>query len=99
MLLPNLPLSIDLQVSDLVVTSGLGGRFPRGIPVGTVVDVERPPGEALARARLLPAAALDRSREVLLMNRAEQSEELGVAPVSPDEASVADPVAAEDTGG
>ena len=65
--LPNLPLSIDLEPGDLVVTSGLGGRFPRGIPVGRVIAVDRPRGAPMARATLAPAAALDRSREVLLI--------------------------------
>lgn len=65
--LPDLPQSIDLQLGDLVVTSGLGGRFPRGLAVGRIVNFTRPAGEPLAYATIEPAAAMDRSREVLLL--------------------------------
>jgi rod shape-determining protein MreC len=57
----------DIQEGDLLVTSGLGGRFPEGYPVATVTLVERNPGRAFARILAKPTAALDRSRHVLLV--------------------------------
>ena len=39
----------DIQVGDLLVSSGLGGRFPEGYPVAVVSEVERDPGQAFAR--------------------------------------------------
>lgn len=57
----------DIQVGDLLVTSGLGGRFPIGYPVAVVSDVQRNPGEAFARIAATPTAALDRARHVLLV--------------------------------
>jgi len=57
----------DIRVGDLLVTSGLGGRFPVGYPVGVVSDVERDPGQPFARVYATPSAALDRSRHVLLV--------------------------------
>ncbi|MDP5053625.1 MAG: rod shape-determining protein MreC [Congregibacter sp.] len=57
----------DIQVGDLLVTSGLGGRFPIGYPVASVSAVERNPGEAFAQITATPTAALDRARHVLLV--------------------------------
>ncbi|MEL7043542.1 MAG: rod shape-determining protein MreC [Pseudomonadota bacterium] len=57
----------DIRVGDLLVTSGLGGRFPIGYPVAQVNAVERRPGEAFARVTAMPTAELDRVRHVLLV--------------------------------
>ena len=57
----------DIREGDLLVTSGLGGRFPVGYPVAVVHEIERDPGEAFARITATPSAALERSRHVLLV--------------------------------
>ena len=57
----------DIQEGDLLVTSGLGGRFPVGYPVAVVSEIERDPGQAFAHIVATPSAALDRSRHVLLV--------------------------------
>jgi rod shape-determining protein MreC len=57
----------DIREGDLLVTSGLGGRFPVGYPVAVVTTVERDPGQTFARIQARPSAALDRSRHVLLV--------------------------------
>jgi len=57
----------DIEEGDLLVTSGLGGRFPVGYPVAVVSEIDRDPGEAFARILAVPTAALDRSRHVLLV--------------------------------
>ncbi|MDZ7747758.1 MAG: rod shape-determining protein MreC [Halofilum sp. (in: g-proteobacteria)] len=62
-----IPNSADVRVGDLVVTSGLGGRFPSNYPVARVVKVERRPGRPFAEVVAEPRAQLDRSREVLLV--------------------------------
>lgn len=67
LLLPHLPRTADLREGDLLVTSGLGGRFPPGYPVGSVTRIERDPEGAFTRAEALPAARLARAREVLLV--------------------------------
>jgi rod shape-determining protein MreC len=59
----------DIQAGDLLVTSGLGGRFPIGYPVAIVSSVERNPGEAFAQITAAPTAAMDRARHVLLVFR------------------------------
>jgi rod shape-determining protein MreC len=65
--LPYLPTSADVVIGDLLVTSGLGGGFPAGYPVGTVAAVKRDPSQSLADVDVRPAAALDRSRELMLI--------------------------------
>ena len=65
----------DIRTGDLLVTSGLGGRFPEGYPVAVVTHVERDPGEVFVRVLAVPSAALDRTRHVLLVFTAQQSQE------------------------
>jgi rod shape-determining protein MreC len=67
LLMPNVPLQADITPGDMVMTSGLGDRFPPGFPVGVVVQVLRDGGETFARVYVRPFAALDRGLEVLLV--------------------------------
>lgn len=57
----------DIRVGDLLVSSGLDGRFPVGYPVAEVDSILRDPGQAFATVVLRPKARLDRSRHVLLV--------------------------------
>lgn len=59
--------TVDIEVGDLLVSSGLGQRFPVGYPVADVVEVERDPGKPFARVIARPKAHLNRSRHVLLV--------------------------------
>ena len=65
--MPYLPNSADVELGDLIVSSGLGGVFPSGYPVGYVSDIERRPGQGFAEIYVEPAARLDRAHEVLLV--------------------------------
>ncbi len=65
--LRHVPNNVDLAVRDLVVTSGLGGRFPAGYPVGHIMTIERDSSRAFARVFVQPSANLERNREVLLI--------------------------------
>ncbi len=65
--LPYLSTSADVITGDLLVTSGLGGGFPAGYPVGTVTEVRRDPAQSLADVVVRPAAALDRARELMFV--------------------------------
>jgi len=67
LVLPFLPNSTDIEVGDLLVTSGLGGHFPPGYPVGTVSAVVRDPAQNFARVTAQPSAMLDRGGQVLLV--------------------------------
>ena len=65
--LPHFPAQADIRVGDLLVSSGLGGRFPRGYPVATVARVDVDPGQPFAQVHAQPTAQLQRGREVLLV--------------------------------
>ncbi|MBN8737094.1 MAG: rod shape-determining protein MreC [Xanthomonadales bacterium] len=67
LVVPNLPLSSDVKNGDQWVTSGLGGRFPAGFPVGTVTQLKRDASGMFLEALVKPAAQLERSGEVLLL--------------------------------
>jgi rod shape-determining protein MreC len=62
-----LPLMADVVVGDGVVTSGMGGVFPKGIPVGRITAVERKSGALFQEATLQPAVDLARLEEVLIL--------------------------------
>jgi len=65
--LSHIPNNADIRVGDLLVTSGLGGRFPNGYPVGRVTRVQRDSGQPFADVEVEPSARLERNREVLLL--------------------------------
>jgi rod shape-determining protein MreC len=78
--LPYLPTSADVAVGDLLLTSGLGGGFPPGYPVGTIAEVRRDPAQSLAEVEVKPAAALDRARELMFVWLKPQAQELQPLP-------------------
>lgn len=65
--LPFMARNSDVKTGDLLVSSGLGGAFPPGYPLGTVTEVRGDSGEPFLTVAARPAAALDRVREVLLV--------------------------------
>jgi rod shape-determining protein MreC len=67
LILENVQVTADIQEGDLMESSGLGGRFPRGYPVGIVTSVESGDTSPYASVEVRPLAALDRSRHVLLV--------------------------------
>lgn len=65
--LPYLPANADVKAGDVLMTSGLGGVFPAGYPVGRVVEVHRDAVQPLAQVRAEPFATLNTDREVMLV--------------------------------
>ncbi|GIU08195.1 rod shape-determining protein MreC [Shewanella sp. c952] len=59
--------STDVRAGDLLVSSGLGKRFPEGYPVARVMSVEKDDGKNYATVIAQPLAALDRIRYLLLI--------------------------------
>ena len=57
----------DIQVGDTLLSSGLGGRFPSGYPVGTVNAINKDPGQAFIEVSVTPAAKVDRSLRLLVV--------------------------------
>ena len=70
--LGNVSDTTDVEVGDLLVSSGLGGRFPKGYPVARVTIIERDPGQPFARVKAVPLAQLNRSELLLLVFRASE---------------------------
>lgn len=57
----------DIRIGDIVVSSGLGQRFPAGYPVGRVTHVSNDASRPFAEVRVEPTAQLNRSRYLLLV--------------------------------
>ncbi len=57
----------DIKVGDLLVSSGLGGHFPKGYPVATISKIERDPGRSFSRVLASPMAKLNQSRLLLIV--------------------------------
>ena len=67
MSIPFVASTLDIQEGDLLVSSGLGQRFPSGYPVATVSRVMVDAGETFAEVTAKPMARLNKSRHVLLV--------------------------------
>ncbi|EWS78740.1 rod shape-determining protein MreC [Xylella taiwanensis] len=80
--LRDIPLSAGVKVGDVVITSGLGGRFPAGFPVGSISALRPDDSHAFLVGEITPAAKLDRGRNVLLLRSGPLLPRFGAA-VSP----------------
>ena len=58
----------EIQNGDRLVTSGIDGTYPAGLPVATVVRIERDAENSFARVICRPAAGVDRGRYVLVLS-------------------------------
>lgn len=65
--LPYLSNNADIQPGDLLITSGLGGTFPAGYPVGIVNDFPQTSNKSITQITATPKANLDRNRELLIV--------------------------------
>ena len=59
-----LPTNSNLQKDDIIITSGLGGRYPEGFPVGTITEISREVGSPFLEVEVLPFANLKTINEV-----------------------------------
>lgn len=78
--LPFLPNNADIVPGDLLITSGLGGVFPQGYPVAVVESFVEQPDKPFAIIQATPKAALNTSRELLIVWNNEQ-----VIPLNPQD--------------
>jgi rod shape-determining protein MreC len=69
----------DVQADDLLVTSGIDGTYPPGLPVAKVTKIERDAAYSFAKITCIPAAGTDQNRQVLVLAR-----EAGLPPVPAD---------------
>lgn len=62
------PISADVQVGDELVTSGLDGIYPQGLPVAKVLRIDKQADTAFARVICVPLAAVRGARQVLVLH-------------------------------
>ena len=75
-----IPQGEEAQVGDVVLTSGLGGNFPKRLVIGQVTSVKRSDVEMFQEARVVPAARLrDLEMVQVLLNFVPDDEEQGLA--------------------
>lgn len=84
--LGDVPQSADVRTGDELLTSGLGGRFPPGLAVGRIGALRAGDARAFLEGDVIPAAQLDRGRDVLLL-REDRLPEATAAPAAPARAS------------
>ena len=65
--LRNVTDTTDIKVGDVLISSGLGQKFPVGYPVATVTEVVHDPGKAYALIAAKPMAKLEQLSSVLLV--------------------------------
>lgn len=63
-----MPNSADIQNDDVLITSGIDGIYPPGIPVAKVIKIERDPAYPFANVTCLPLAGVDRHRHLLILS-------------------------------
>ncbi len=70
-----MPQQVDWRVGDLLVTSGYGGIFPKGLPVGRVARVEQPPGAPSPTVEVALTTDMDRIEVVRVLAPRQHFEE------------------------
>lgn len=65
--IPFMAINADIQNGDVLVTSGIDGTYPKGIPVAKVTQIERHAADTFARVRCTPTGAIGRYRYVLIL--------------------------------
>lgn len=80
LILDYVPLTDDVKEGDILVTSGLGGGFPKGLVVGTVKTVAQRGFDMFQTIRIEPAVDFSRLEEVLVVVPAERAGEPQNAP-------------------
>ena len=97
LLISDIPQSADIRKGDVLVTSGMGGRFPAGFPVATIISLNPNDTGLFIVGRAKPAARMDRGLEVLLLNEILPSPPITV-PLIKTPALIATPGAAAESG-
>ncbi|UJF24291.1 rod shape-determining protein MreC [Suttonella sp. R2A3] len=90
--LSNLRINSDLQEGDELISSGLGGIYPRGYPVATVTRLDRDQRRSFLEATLTPSAQINELLEVLLLDKSEEEAPpvLPIGPPAPREENAAE---------
>jgi rod shape-determining protein MreC len=65
--LPEIPQSTDVKIGDILITSGYGGVFPRGLKVATISKILDSQDKSYLKAEAQPSADLNHLKQVLLV--------------------------------
>ena len=63
-----MPLSSDIQIDDVLVTSGIDGIYPPGLPVAKVIQIERDPAYPFAQILCAPLSGVDQQRQLMILS-------------------------------
>ena len=63
-----MPISSDIQIGDVLVTSGIDGTYPPGLPVAKVIQIERDPAYPFAQILCEPIAGVDQQRQLMIIS-------------------------------
>jgi rod shape-determining protein MreC len=90
MRLRHVSMTTDIVEGDVLISSGLGGRYPAGYPVARVVAISARPGEPFRDVVTLPVAKTNTSRHFLLVVNKKESVLIGNGTASGDSKEMAD---------
>jgi len=76
-----MPISSDIQEGDVLVTSGIDGTYPFGLPVAKVTQIERDPAYPFAKIVCVPLAGVDQQRQLMIISGLHKLPELPPAEV------------------
>jgi rod shape-determining protein MreC len=85
-----IPPDVEVSVGEIVITSGLGGRFPKGIVIGQIVDILQNDNQAFQQAVVHPTVDLDRLELVMVITSFPPTPE-DVTPPTDEEAGQVQP--------
>ena len=71
-----MPISSDIQVGDELITSGIDGTYPPGLPVAKVIQIERDPAYPFARILCTPIAGVDQQRQLMIISGLQKAVEI-----------------------
>jgi rod shape-determining protein MreC len=77
-----MPVNTDVENGDLLVTSGIDGVYPPGLPVAVVTNIERNAAYPFAKITCTPSAGANKNRQVLVMSRLAPLPDYPIAPES-----------------
>ena len=61
-------INTDIQEGDVLITSGIDGIYPPGLPVAVVSQIDRNPNYIFARITCMPVSGVNQNRQLLILS-------------------------------